>query len=251
MGKIKSIKESWENYNGSEIEDFLKDRIFPDSFIVEERELYVEKDDGKIYPTSHPDISTQPSLLPERFGNYGVYEVLCPYIDNKFDASQIPNEAVIIGGTIFNDEYCEPLSCQYKNGELFVHEPQYYFEPDFILVKYYLPISNKHYGYDRNEVSDLYWRDFDGVLKSMLVDKTGRIVVLYMSGQFTVKKDSYGVNLSSIGGSDVQLLNNYGRADVYEIFESSGGVYNFYIHGHQYKLHPPYGIYPYINQWHG
>lgn len=47
----------------------------PSNYIVDEEGLYIRKD-GKIYPTIHPDLSTQPSILPQRFGNLRIYEVI-------------------------------------------------------------------------------------------------------------------------------------------------------------------------------
>lgn len=47
------------------------------NIIVEEDGLYQIKD-GEIYPVSHPDLSTQPSLLPYRVGKKPVYQVMIP-----------------------------------------------------------------------------------------------------------------------------------------------------------------------------
>lgn len=47
------------------------------NIIVEDDGLYQIKD-GEIYPVSHPDLSTQPSLLPYRIGKKPVYQVMIP-----------------------------------------------------------------------------------------------------------------------------------------------------------------------------
>lgn len=44
----------------------------------EDQAIYQLKDDDEYYPVSHPDISTQPSLLSERFGKWPIYEVAIP-----------------------------------------------------------------------------------------------------------------------------------------------------------------------------
>lgn len=45
------------------------------AIIIEDKELYQVKTGG-LYPISHPDLSTQPSILPQRFGTLPIYEVL-------------------------------------------------------------------------------------------------------------------------------------------------------------------------------
>lgn len=50
----------------------------PANIIAEEDGLYQIKG-VDVYPVSHPDISTQPSVLPQRFGKEKIYEVLIPH----------------------------------------------------------------------------------------------------------------------------------------------------------------------------
>lgn len=51
----------------------------PENYIVgEDGLLYLEKDFNSIVPVSHPDYSTQPSILSQRFGTKTVYEQLVP-----------------------------------------------------------------------------------------------------------------------------------------------------------------------------
>lgn len=63
---------------------------------------------------SFGNATTQPKLLPEKFNNYSVYEVLCPYSEGDFDTSSIPDTAVVIGGSIFGNGYCESLNSCWK-----------------------------------------------------------------------------------------------------------------------------------------
>ena len=44
--------------------------------IVDAANVYIYKEDGKVLPVNHPDLSTQPSVLPERFGKLRINEVL-------------------------------------------------------------------------------------------------------------------------------------------------------------------------------
>lgn len=73
------------------------------NIIVEEDGLYQIKD-MDIYPISHPDLSTQPSILPERFGNLPIYEVLIAH--GRED--EIPIDATVIGAFSFNGDKCVP-----------------------------------------------------------------------------------------------------------------------------------------------
>jgi hypothetical protein len=64
-----------------------------------EDEYYIEKKNGEVLPLSHPDLSTQPSILPQRFGKYPIYETLIPVYgernynkgDNLSDEYVIPD----------------------------------------------------------------------------------------------------------------------------------------------------------------
>lgn len=49
-----------------------------DNYTFEDDNIYLKKDDGDYYPIAHPDLSTQPSVLPQRFGNIPISEVLVP-----------------------------------------------------------------------------------------------------------------------------------------------------------------------------
>ena len=110
---IKSKLATWELIgntgvpNGWEIGEPVYEKLIGD----DKNNLYIEKE-GSVYPINHPDLSTQPSLLPQRFGVFPMYEILCPYSEeeNDFDTSLIPNDAVIIEGSVFGNGYCEGLN---------------------------------------------------------------------------------------------------------------------------------------------
>lgn len=77
----------------------------PKNIIAEEDGLYQIKDNA-VYPIAHPDISTQPSILPQRFGNLDVYEVL---IANGRE-EEIPIDATVISAFSFNKKACIPAT---------------------------------------------------------------------------------------------------------------------------------------------
>lgn len=59
----------------------IEDRLLPECIIPKEDGLYQDRN-GIIYPVSHPPLSTQPSILPQSFGTYDIYEVL---VSNTLD----------------------------------------------------------------------------------------------------------------------------------------------------------------------
>ena len=65
-----------------------------ETIFVKEGELIQVKDD-KMYPVAHPDISTQASILPERFGNMDIKEILIP-IESPTTAQDIDTESLPI-----------------------------------------------------------------------------------------------------------------------------------------------------------
>lgn len=75
--------------------------------IVENDGLYQVKDNA-VYPVSHPDLSTQPSVLPQRFGNLDIKEVLIAHGRE----SEIPRNATIISAFSFNKDRCAAAFCQ-------------------------------------------------------------------------------------------------------------------------------------------
>lgn len=99
----------------------------------------------------HPNLSTQVSILPYKFGNYNMYEVLCPYINGDFDTSEIPKNATIVEGSVFGNGYCEGLNSHWgtdenNNRKLYITNIVNEFEPEFALVRFYVSGSN-NYGY--------------------------------------------------------------------------------------------------------
>lgn len=84
----------------------------PDNIIADETGLYQVKNE-KVYPISHPDISTQQSILPQRFGKFDIKEVL---------VSIKKEEIVIISPSSYNDI---PLYQQSEPTQLLQNTPQY------------------------------------------------------------------------------------------------------------------------------
>jgi len=179
----------------------------------EDDELWIERN-GKKNPVIHPNLSTQPSILPYRFGVYPVYEVLCPLIRKftsytDFDLRELPDDAIIIGGDIIAYNFCVPLSMHKKytfdhtygyvdTGEWVIEDTFSDFgcpnPPDYALIRYYRPVYNddgygdkygsNEYGsgdeYDDTETPDsqlntVYWRRIPGY-GTFLVDEIGRLI---------------------------------------------------------------------------
>ena len=174
----------------------------------EEGNLWMTKN-GKSNPVIHPNLSTQPSLLPYRFGVFPVYEVLCPlrykynsYTD--FDFSELPDDAVIIGGNIIGigSGFCVPLIV--SRDWAFDNNRGYWLKskgwivknnfgdlpgptaPSYALVRYYRPVYNEDetdYGYGSGDgygsgygsrEGDIFWREYAN--DDYVVDKYGKLL---------------------------------------------------------------------------
>ena len=72
-------------------------------------EIYQVKD-KRFYPLAHPDPSTQPSILPQRFGNLPIKEVLIA--SGRED--EIPKDAIVIEAWSFNNTQCTPALVECK-----------------------------------------------------------------------------------------------------------------------------------------
>lgn len=141
---IDSLQESTDKVDV--IDNIIKDA---------DGDLWITKD-GVQNPVMHPNLSTQPSLLPQRFGKYPMYEILCPFIEwqvvggGNFDTSLIPNDATIVEGSIFGEGYCEALN-SYRDpetNELYITNIVNEFTPEFALVRYtIMPRNGGNYGY--------------------------------------------------------------------------------------------------------
>lgn len=81
----------------------------PANIIAEEDGLYQIKG-ADIYPVSHPDISTQPSVLPQRFGKEKIYEVLCPVDLDTATLNEGVNVSESLDYTTHEDFLNNPIS---------------------------------------------------------------------------------------------------------------------------------------------
>ena len=69
------------NKLGQDVINLIQTGIAPNYMLGEDGKLYYELND-QIYPVSHPDLSTQPSILSYRFGNRNLYEVMSRIADS-------------------------------------------------------------------------------------------------------------------------------------------------------------------------
>lgn len=68
-------------YNDSEVITDASARLLPKNYVKGSDDLlYVEKECESVVPVSHPDYSTQASVLPQRFGSKKIYEVMIPLV---------------------------------------------------------------------------------------------------------------------------------------------------------------------------
>lgn len=72
------------SYNGNVSYMPISGSGLPSTIHAEEDGLYIEKN-NRIWPMTHPDLSTQPSILPQRFGKLPIYEELIAVKEAKND----------------------------------------------------------------------------------------------------------------------------------------------------------------------
>lgn len=83
MSNIKKIRVGGVDYN-----------ISPDSISeVQTKEYYYNDGSNEVVPIKHPDLSTQPSILPYKFMGQYVYEQLIPIIPD--DVSSAPSHNTV------------------------------------------------------------------------------------------------------------------------------------------------------------
>ena len=153
--------------------------LFKDITKGSDGNLYITKNNVTT-PISHPDLSNQPSILPQKFGLWTMYEVLCPYVNNDFDTSQIPDDSTIIEGSIFGNGYCEGLnSCWMNinnNRTLVITNIINNFTPEFAVIRYFRRIENTNDSEDSNPT--VFWKQ-ESSNTDVLVDKYGKPIVTY------------------------------------------------------------------------
>lgn len=88
---------------------------------------YYDDGSGQLVPIKHPDLSTQPSILPYKFMGQYVYEQLIPY--NMVDT--IPIHHIDYAGEIFAIDNPMIISCNFIGDGICIHTDCVY--PDFTL----------------------------------------------------------------------------------------------------------------------
>lgn len=145
MGLLKCFDAKNNPLGFSTLEELLakeegSSRLLPESILPAEDGLYQLKY-GTVFPVSHPSLSTQPSILPQSFGNLDIMEVL---IANGRE-SEIPADATIIMATSFNDANCCAAVCKKVNGAWTITNSEG-FTPDFTVVQYVQVNGGGYYG---------------------------------------------------------------------------------------------------------
>lgn len=118
---------------------------------------------GQMYPLSHPDLNTQGSILPQRFGNLKIYEKLVyigvlPSSNTIFLPSDaMPREAMPIRAALFGTTYNGTNGLMDGGNLFFVNDCWVYYSGNYgetgsmiasdayILVQYYLPEGGYYY----------------------------------------------------------------------------------------------------------
>lgn len=120
------------------VEKILGTVTLPNNYYADSEGIYRrEPTNGQVYPSIHPDLSTQPSRLPYRFGNRDIYEVLiAPGRENE-----IPSDAIVMQASSFNVTNCVPAKVWKKEGTWSISN-QDDITPDFTLVRYSIPCKN-------------------------------------------------------------------------------------------------------------
>lgn len=204
----------------------------------DEGDLWKEKE-GKQNPIMHPNITTQISLLPYRFGTLPVYEVALPYdtTTHDFDTSILPQDAVVIGGTIFSDDYCEALSCKWETvleggvsvRRLSIANVVNDFTPDWAIVRYFTKTEEGYYGYN----SSVFWRLLSNSTTRVLVNGYGQIIT-FNQGNVFLKDSSNVISYSDVNSTVANDVSNYGY--VTATANSLDSTYTFTIDNINYSI---------------
>ena len=123
------------------VQKILGSVTLPENYITDREGIYRrEPSNGKVYPAIHPDLSTQPSRLPYRFGNRDMYEVLIA----PGRETEIPSDAIVIQASSFNGTCCVPAKVLKYDGNWEISNADN-ITPDFTLVRYSIPCKNYYY----------------------------------------------------------------------------------------------------------
>lgn len=118
----------------------------PDDFYWKKKDILIEEDgifqikDNSVYPVAHPDLSTQASILPQRFGNLDIREVLIA----KGRENEIPLDAMVMEAWSFNSAECIAAVCKKDAKGWQITNPAN-IVPDFTLIKYVGPDLGYYY----------------------------------------------------------------------------------------------------------
>ena len=144
-----------EIHDKGTIEDIIKDMDvawIPSNYYADEEDIYCKKLDGNVYPINHPDLSTQPSILPQRFGKKPIKEVLIGNTSGTSTVTSDPNiiqkDAIVIEASVFNDTDCVPAKThKFDDGTITITNDSDII-PTFALIRYICPSNDNPYYYE-------------------------------------------------------------------------------------------------------
>lgn len=199
------------NYNGDVNYAQISGSGLPSTIHAEEDGLYIEKN-NKIWPMTHPDLSTQPSILPQRFGKLPIYEEL---IANT--SYSIGSDARIVD---VSPDVPSPF-VSFVNGDR-----MYYTDTSNFVI--FDNTSGKLYNQDYNDSHDYYVFFVDNVDNSIsyygvkLNASSGNIDRIKSNTTYAQDlTNGYGLNIQDQIGLPTIILNNNNRINRKNIIQAS------------------------------
>lgn len=193
----------------------------------------IHPENGDVTPLSHPDLSTQPSILPQRFGKYDIKEVLLPieykenvpfqpdpdtlYYNDSTVLSLQKDEKFVNGDimeiSLFGNGYCTHPTVKLEDNTYQIY-PMIPYEDmsklEFALIRYMTVRDNYYYvpEVDTNEGRILYEAGYMVVKYSSNVhfDQTGPYTINTQDGErgyIISKNNAQAYDFASGNSSDV------------------------------------------------
>jgi hypothetical protein len=187
-------------YNNTFGEDLFYRHIDNAKTSITLNDEYYDDGSSQLVPIKHPDLSTQPSILPYKFMGQYVYEQLIPVKigDRIVDCDFMVEHPMILSAGVFGVNSFKNIDIIAKSDALLLNTESEL--GGYINVKYtdgsqLLPSNGYGYGYEDNDTGSSALIDFgtssDGTL--YIYNPNTETLSLYKSGEIT--KDSIPQNL--------------------------------------------------------